>query len=297
MRMIGRLGLACLLAACGGGGGGGGSGDGGTGSWLTFTPARLDGVSYTGEPSLTLQLKATSSKTISGPLQLGILIDGKVFASVDVRKVTALEYGGSLHVLSSLPVGLHEGNLEIRLCRDTPTVCSQPYDGSPWFVPFRIDVRSSAGRPTTVENGDFSQGDKNWAAWANEGRLTSSVSGGVYHATIDSAGPQASSMGITYLGGLSVEAGKKYRLSFDARASANRTMVAMVAENGRDLNHDDFPYDDYIIPGPTPSLTTTMTSYQYDFTAPVTDRDASVVFYLGKSGASVDLDNVAVTPL
>ena len=127
--------------------------------------------------------------------------------------------------------------------------------------------------------------------------MSASVTGGVLKATITSAGPDASSMGISYGGGINVESGKAYRLSFDAKADSSRTMVAMVTENGRDLNGNGFPYDDYIIPGPIPSLTTTMTSYHYDFAAPITNRDAGVVFYLGGSSANVYLDNVSVTEL
>jgi len=261
------------------------------------------GVTYQGEPSLSLTIQATSSRTITEQLNVGVVVDGAVFTGgVDVQALSDLQYSARLTVRDDLAVGLKQGNVEVRLCRDSPLVCAQPYEGSPWQVPYQIDVRSSDGLTSDVVNGDFASGTAGWGAWANQGSLSISSSSGVLKATTTSRGPVgvSTSMGLSYDGGIALEAGKRYRLSFDARADASRTIVPMVTENGRDLNADGFPYDDYITEtSPVTSLTTTMTSYHLDFTMPVTNRSAGVVFYLGTdsagSSAAVYLDNVSVT--
>jgi hypothetical protein len=254
------------------------------------------GITYEGEPALTLELVATSTRTFSEAPNVAILLDGAVFdGNVSLYPVTELEYVAHLTLLPALPVGVQEGTIEVRLCHDDPVECAQPFDGSPWHVPYEIDVRSSADLPTDVSNGDFESGVTGWGAWANQGSLSCSAPGGVLKATIGSPGPDGTSMGISYDGGINLEEGKTYQLSFDAKADGSRTMVAMVTENGRDLNGNGFPYDDYIIPAPVPNLTTTMQTFSYTFTMPVTNRSAGVVFYLGGSGANVYIDNVSVT--
>lgn len=36
--------------------------------------------------------------------------------------------------------GSVQGYLEVRLCRDDPAVCTQPIEGSPWYLPYKVKV-------------------------------------------------------------------------------------------------------------------------------------------------------------
>jgi hypothetical protein len=295
MRKYSLLAMVCSLAACGGGGGGGGS-------WLSFSPSHLQGVTYQGEPSLNLSITATSSKSISDPVQLGIVLDQSVFTSVVVSPPTGLSELAELTVRNDLPVGVVSGTVEVRICYDDPQTCAQPYAGSPWKVPYQIEVKSSDALPTDVTNGDFGSGTTGWYTWANQGSLSLAATNGMLRVTTSST-DFATSMGLEYDGGIDLEGGTEYSLSFDAKADAPRTIVPMVSENGRDLNGNGFPYDDYIIQGSTlvsPSsvitgLTTTMSHYELDFTMPVTNRYAGVVFYLGGSSSTLYFDNISVS--
>ncbi len=142
VRACAALSAILIAAGCGGGGGGGGSGGPVDNSWLTFNPATSDVTGYAGE-STAFRITATSTRTISGVINVGIIdTRGVIDPSVQITP-SGLTYAVDLRVASTLAVGDHSGNLEVRLCRDNPTVCAQPIDGSPWLVPYRIRVRSA----------------------------------------------------------------------------------------------------------------------------------------------------------
>lgn len=124
---------ALALAACGGGG------SGSDNSWLTFTPSQLEATTYEGE-SVPVQLVATSSKTITETVFIGI-VDSKGVITTDVSiEQDGLTTHATVNLSPGLAAGTHTGNLTVRLCRDNPVTCANPYPGSPWEVPYRFTV-------------------------------------------------------------------------------------------------------------------------------------------------------------
>jgi hypothetical protein len=159
--------LALGLAACGGGGGGGGGGgaalpgsgagplgtgvdaangtgqtgaSGQAGSWLTFSPSPMELDVFLDTPT-AFSITATSSKAIPGVFNIGIIDkQGVITTDVRISRFSQLGYLASMSTNRNLAIGLHTGSFEVRLCQDNPLVCAQPLDGSPWQVPYRINV-------------------------------------------------------------------------------------------------------------------------------------------------------------
>ncbi|HTN53137.1 MAG TPA: carbohydrate binding domain-containing protein [Anaeromyxobacter sp.] len=293
MRRLGLL-IAGVLAGCGGSG----SSAGADGSWLTFSPSPVQMTVYQGETPVIL-VTATSTRTISEPLDVGVVIDDPaLIASVDLAAASATEYVATLHVTPST-VGVHDGALQVRLCRDAAVTCASPYPGSPWSVPYHLDVRAGPSLPPAVSNGDFGAGLAGWDSFAmNGGSLALSVVSGALQASIAAPGTSPYDLQVKYVGGgVNLEQGSSYRLSFDAWASAPRTILSTVWENGRDLDGNGSAWYTYTLPLPTHSLTTTPATFTVDFTMPTTNREAGVAFFVGSSTAAVYLDNVSVTRL
>lgn len=131
------------LISCGGGGGGGGSSGAEDNSWLSFNPAPIDVFGYVNEP-ISIDLTAKSSKTITETVNVAVIDSyGKFEPNISIKKSTDLEYTATLQTAKTLPVGTHTGKLEVRLCLDEPLTCKQPYPGSPWSLPYKIDVRAA----------------------------------------------------------------------------------------------------------------------------------------------------------
>lgn len=59
-----------------------------------------------------------------------------------MSSVPSSAYDVTLQVSGNLPAGVYDGTLEVRLCQDTPSVCSQPHPGSPWKLPYHIEVKA-----------------------------------------------------------------------------------------------------------------------------------------------------------
>lgn len=127
--------VVCTLLACGGGGGGGDSG-----SWLTFTPNRVELTLYQGE-STTVRIEAVPSKVIEESLEVAIMDAQGVIEPVQLDPASDLEYVAQLEIVPTLPVGVHVGSFEVWLCRDSAVPCADPYPGSPWRIPYRISVQ------------------------------------------------------------------------------------------------------------------------------------------------------------
>jgi hypothetical protein len=124
------------LAGCGGGGGRGAPFS------LTLTPSPVAVTTYEGE-SQPFAITANLSRTITEPVNVAIVEPtGAIAADVTLRAVTDLEFRADLWVSPALPAGQHTGDIEVRLCRDSPLVCARPYGGSPWRVPFSFTVLS-----------------------------------------------------------------------------------------------------------------------------------------------------------
>lgn len=138
--------LSAVLAGCGGGSGGtGGSNATVDNSWLSFNPTTLQSTVYAGE-SATIEVMATSSKTISEVLNVRIesSTEGITPDTSVIPQINGLQYKVTVHVSPTLSVGTHNGTLTISLCRDAATTCANPYPGSPWQLPYRFIVRADS---------------------------------------------------------------------------------------------------------------------------------------------------------
>jgi hypothetical protein len=275
---------ACLLTACGGGGS----------DWLSFDRNPVRVKIYVGE-SPVVRLTATASSAPSVPINVGVFVDGTVFDASSVgyeQDNYSVTFHGKL--LPTLSVGTHTGFIEARVCEDDATVCAVPYDKSPWKIPVIIDVAADPGNPTSPANGDFSDGMTDWHTYAFGGGVaTFSVSGGALHVNVASGGPSAYSVQANYGGGIDLEVGRTYRLSFDARADSARTIDAYVHEgDDRDGDGTGAIYSQWPF---TFTLGTTMQTFSTDFTMFDTNRAAGIWFGFGASDADVVLDNVTVT--
>jgi outer membrane protein assembly factor BamB len=137
--LLALVGAACLTA-CGGGGGGGGGDGAADNRWLAITPGTSVVEAYEGE-SVAFIVTAQSSRTIAEPLHVAIVdARGVIRPDVSIQAVDALTYRATLQTAAALSVGVHEGAFELRLCRDNPLTCANPYPGSPWRVPYRVTV-------------------------------------------------------------------------------------------------------------------------------------------------------------
>ncbi|MBN2533416.1 MAG: carbohydrate binding domain-containing protein [Spirochaetales bacterium] len=145
-----------------------------------------------------------------------------------------------------------------------------------------------------VRNGDFSDGMNCWMPWMTNGAdAVYTVEDGVLHIAIHSPGdtPWELNVSQTYPG-LRCITGKNYRLTFNAWTDAGRTMDAGIDENGYDVNENDFAWDAYGYK--VCSITTEPATYTIDFTMPVTDYDARLVFHCGATEDDLYIDNVSV---
>jgi len=127
-----------VLAACGGGGGGGGGGSGN--DWLTFSPTPLN-VSAVDHLSQTFQVSAHSSRVISQQLYVKIVdssgvIDGNV--QIDPSAEDSQTIVTTLETSPTLQAGSYKGSFAVWLYTDA--AMTQVYDGSPWNVPYDIEV-------------------------------------------------------------------------------------------------------------------------------------------------------------
>lgn len=149
--------MALALAACGGGssnssntGSTGNTGTSGTiptkpdGSWLSFSPNPVAVSGYEGQ-SLPFSITATSTRTFTNPFNLAVVdSSGTITSDVQVSALSDLKYMAALRTSSKLSAGIHQANLEVRLCEDSPVTCAKPLPGSPWIVPLTVNLKSAS---------------------------------------------------------------------------------------------------------------------------------------------------------
>jgi hypothetical protein len=141
--------------------------------------------------------------------------------------------------------------------------------------------------PNIIKNGDFTSALTNWTQEnAMGGTAQAAVSNGQCAITITNGGSDVWHVQFRQ-GGVPLTQGKKYRFSFDARATGSRSIEAK-------LETDGTPWTNY---GniPATNLTTNMATYSYNFTMNnATNPATRVVFNLGGSNASVTIDNISL---
>lgn len=138
-----------------------------------------------------------------------------------------------------------------------------------------------------ILNGDFTDGTAHWGAgYYAPGAGSASVSNGELHIGISDGGTETWHVQITQ-GDIHIMSGTDYTFSFDARSDASRTIEANVG-----MSAD--PWTSYFASSSL-SISTSMTTYSFTFTAPASDPAARVEFNCGLNANDVYIDNVSLT--
>jgi beta-glucanase (GH16 family) len=158
----------------------------------------------------------------------------------------------------------------------------------------RVYKKGTTSTPTTnlVRNGEFDNGTTDWVLFKNTGTtaslaavtgegLSGTNSGRVY---IDNGG--TADWHVSVGQALPISSGKTYRISFRAKVGAARSIRVGIQQNGG----SNTVYWDQLV-----NLTTTATTYSYNFTSANTDATAALRFFVGGSATDVHLDAVTVT--
>lgn len=151
-----------------------------------------------------------------------------------------------------------------------------------------ITVSDDQPAANMLINGDFSNGDMGWTGFVNSttANATYLIASGQLNAAISNGGTANWHVQF-YQGGLLIESGKSYTLSFDARTSQSRTIEARVEKNGD-------PWTGFF--NELPVLTTAMQNFSYTFTmSEPTEIDGRVSFNLGNGSGDVFIDNVVLS--
>ncbi len=137
-----------------------------------------------------------------------------------------------------------------------------------------------------VLNGDFSNEKNNWYFVNNNPASANwSVEDGIGHFNISQGGNDVTQI-VLVQDGMEVIRSEQYRFEFDAWADAQRTIEAVILQNGE-------PYINYSQIGST-LLTTKSNHYSYPFIMEESsDFNALVVFFMGNSDADVYIDNIS----
>ncbi|MFP4165304.1 MAG: carbohydrate binding domain-containing protein, partial [Chitinispirillaceae bacterium] len=137
-----------------------------------------------------------------------------------------------------------------------------------------------------IVNGSFENEDENWHLGVYDAEAEGSVVDEEYETAIDQAGSEHWNVQFTQ-GGITLEQGKSYCLTFRARAVANRSVVVNVGQNGG-------AYTSYSELQEV-QLSTTMKSHSitFDMTEP-TDSNARVEFNSGTNDLNWYIDDVSL---
>lgn len=138
-----RLGIlvGCLvsLCACGGGGGGGDVPPSPPNS-ITFSPGSLTETYSAGE-SIEFSVTATIQTQLSNPVYVYIVDNtGVIVPNVAITANPDGTYTAVIATSPSLPIGRYQGNVELRVCRDSG--CGSHFPGSPALLPYDLTVIS-----------------------------------------------------------------------------------------------------------------------------------------------------------
>ncbi|HEX2958501.1 MAG TPA: carbohydrate binding domain-containing protein, partial [Chitinispirillaceae bacterium] len=156
-----------------------------------------------------------------------------------------------------------------------------PFDGA------SFDGEIVSEHRDTVYNGKFEAGTAGWTLNVWDGSATGTVVNGEYKTTISTAGTKSHDIQLVQAG-LILQKDKFYRVTFDAYASANRTIDVNVEMK-------DDPWTSYLQNVKTFELTTTKVTYSFTFKMePPTDSSGRLGFNCGASNETVFLDNISI---
>lgn len=140
--------VACLLIlnGCGGGGGGGGGSGSGSGAPskpdfnVVFVPSSLTAdLVETG--ATTWEVQVTVTGTVDGDVY-PVIVDnqGVITTNVYLEQLSSTQYRALFRVSNTLAAGKYNGSIKLRLC--SSAACTKEYSGSPWSLPYSVDVKS-----------------------------------------------------------------------------------------------------------------------------------------------------------
>lgn len=142
-----------------------------------------------------------------------------------------------------------------------------------------------------IQNGDFSNGNTGWITYNEADSSPSGVADGQFKTSVGKVGNYSYSIELGS-SNFKLTSGKKYRVSFDAKSTAKRSVEAVI-------EHNDTGYTRYF--DQINAISTEMKTYTYDFTMSDDDDIAHLVFCMGKFGDTTSLgahdiyiDNVSV---
>lgn len=150
----------------------------------------------------------------------------------------------------------------------------------------RVTAKFFAIDDPLIKNGDFSDSTANWSSYVNtatKAKGTFTVKDNQVVVDIEDTGSAAWNIQM-FQGNIVLVDNYRYELTFEAKAAAERDMVASVKRNSD-------PYDEYAVD--TIALGTEFKTYKLQFVKKETDPDARIEFNFGQfSSESVYLKNV-----
>lgn len=137
-----------------------------------------------------------------------------------------------------------------------------------------------------LSNGDFSNGFDAWTTYVNAAATANhDVASGELEAIVGNGGSETWHVQY-YQGGLEIENGADYKISFDARSTGNRSIAVSIEKNGE-------PWTGFY--SAQPNLTSQTQSFSYEFTMEeATEINGRVAFNVGNSNNDVYIDNVVL---
>ncbi|WCM95448.1 PQQ-binding-like beta-propeller repeat protein [Acidovorax sp. NCPPB 2350] len=91
-----------------------------------------------------LILRAQASKPIPELVGIKVVLPPDFSEAREVSPEGTAKYQVSLKISPTAAVGKRSGNITVWLCQDSVRTCNNPYPGSPWTIPYQIDVSSKS---------------------------------------------------------------------------------------------------------------------------------------------------------
>jgi outer membrane protein assembly factor BamB len=113
---------------------------------ISITTGSID-ISANEGDSLPIRVAAKLGKDLPSAFNVGIIDLNDLTNSssaIGFQYKADQEYGADFVSKPNLAPGAYSGQFEVRLCIDDPRSCNQPLAGSPWIVPYKINVKSKA---------------------------------------------------------------------------------------------------------------------------------------------------------
>lgn len=226
-----------------------------------------------------------------------------LFAAPAVQSVTSAVFQstgtttGEVQIAFASPAdlgpGIYLGDVNVWACSDAAGAHEIPGSRQAIGVTYHVHAASAPAQGTEmIRNGNFSAGLGFWKNWSqNGGAGFIAIVNGELKLTVTAIGNFPSDVQINCLSSLHCVQGRNYRLSFDARADANRNLGTTINENGHELTGDNFPYSAHQYKNHP--ITTANSTCTMEFTMPVTNTDAALLFLAGESMDTLYIDNVS----